>query len=75
MLRLMLLRHAKAVAESAGGDHARALSPRGKHQAEEMGRYMLAQGLLPDAAIASDSVRTDSGGPQQSAASSSSSDR
>ena len=58
MLRLMLLRHAKAVAESAGGDHARALSPRGKHQAAEIGRYMLAEGLLPDAMLASDSVRT-----------------
>lgn len=58
MLRLMLLRHAKALAESAGGDHARALAGRGRHQAQEMGRYMQAEGLLPDAMLASDSVRT-----------------
>ena len=36
MLRLMLLRHAKARAETATGDHARPLSQRGHHQAHAM---------------------------------------
>ena len=58
MLRLMLLRHAKAEPDNGRPDHARALSPRGRNQARDTGHYMVAEGLLPDAIVASDSVRT-----------------
>ena len=58
MLRLMLLRHAQAEAGNGRTDHARALTPGGRGQALEMGHYMQAEDLLPDAIVASDSART-----------------
>ena len=58
MRRLLLLRHAKAVPHSKGGDIARELSPRGRRDAERMGRFMFEAGLLPDAILVSPSVRT-----------------
>ena len=58
MLRLMLLRHAKAVPETGFGDHARALAARGMADAQRMGRYLVEEGLLPDAVLLSDALRT-----------------
>ena len=58
MLRLILMRHGKAVPESALGDHARALAPRGLAQARRVGQYLAEEGLLPEVVLASDSART-----------------
>ena len=56
MLRLLLLRHAKAVPENAQ-DHSRALAPRGRTNASAMGLYMREQQLLPDLVVTSDALR------------------
>ena len=58
MLRLILLRHAKSVPETGLGDHARTLSPRGITDAQRIGRYLVEEGLLPDAVLLSDAQRT-----------------
>ncbi len=55
--RLILMRHAKAEAESGAGDHARPLSRRGRAEAAEAGRRLAAL-LRPDLVLASDSART-----------------
>lgn len=39
MRRLILLRHAKADAHSAGGDRQRPLTKRGEEDARRVGRY------------------------------------
>jgi phosphohistidine phosphatase len=54
----MLLRHAKSDWPGGVSDHERPLSPRGLAAAPTMGRYMKAEGLLPDLAIVSSAVRT-----------------
>lgn len=56
--RLILIRHAKAVEEDVGGDHARALAERGVADAKVLGAWLLEQGLKPDAAICSTATRT-----------------
>jgi phosphohistidine phosphatase len=56
--RLILIRHAKAVEEDVGGDHARALSERGVADAAALGEWLKAQGLLPDMALCSTATRT-----------------
>lgn len=56
--RLILIRHAKAVEEDVGGDHARALAERGVADAKALGSWMLEQGLKPDAALCSTAART-----------------
>ncbi len=59
MLRLMLLRHAKAERSPPGGsDIERRLDNRGRHDAPLIGAYLLGQGLLPDAAVVSPAART-----------------
>lgn len=58
MMRLMLLRHAKADGDIGEGDHARRLSARGIHEAAELGTYLAEQHLMPDLILASDSTRT-----------------
>ena len=59
MKRLLLLRHAKAVPGGAGiEDHERALMPRGREDAERMGRYIAKSGFTPDVILASTSTRT-----------------
>ena len=58
MLRLMLLRHAKAESESSEGDHARRLSPRGVQDAAHLGDYLAGEALLPDLILASNATRT-----------------
>ena len=57
MLRLLLLRHAKAVAHNAQ-DHSRALAPRGREDARGLGLYLREQHLLPDVILTSDALRT-----------------
>ena len=57
MLRLLLLRHAKAVPENAQ-DHNRALALRGRTNASALGLYAREQHLLPDLVITSDALRT-----------------
>ena len=58
MRHLLLLRHAKAVAHSKGGDIERELAPRGRRDAGLLGRHMLGKGLRPDLALVSASART-----------------
>lgn len=58
MLRLMLLRHAKAVAHRDIGDHGRGLAPRGVANARALGRDWSHERLLPDLALISDARRT-----------------
>ena len=57
MLRLLLLRHAKAVPHNAQ-DHGRALAPRGRDNASAMGAYLREHHLFPDIILTSDSLRT-----------------
>jgi len=57
MLRLLLLRHAKAVGPSAN-DFARALAPQGRDEAVAMADYLKTELLLPDFVLASDAART-----------------
>ncbi len=58
MRRLFVLRHAKAVASSGGGDFDRALAPRGRRQAENFGRWLARRSGAPDLAIVSPARRT-----------------
>lgn len=58
MLRLMLLRHAKAVPHGAAPDFDRALDERGRGEAEDVGAYLLAEQLWPDLALVSPALRT-----------------
>lgn len=53
----MLLRHAKAEPHS-GSDHERALAPRGRSQALEVGRRLAALGWAPQLVLVSDALRT-----------------
>jgi phosphohistidine phosphatase len=60
MRRLILLRHAKADPKHRGDerDHARKLAPRGVTDSPRMGRYLAEEGIGIDAALVSDSART-----------------
>ncbi|MBV1702182.1 MAG: histidine phosphatase family protein [Hyphomicrobiales bacterium] len=58
MLRLMLLRHAKAVADQGNGDHARALSPRGSADAAALGKALGLEYLVPELVLVSSATRT-----------------
>ncbi len=59
MRTLHLLRHAKAQREIPdGGDHARALAPRGQRAALLMGEYLRQQRVLPDLVLVSGARRT-----------------
>jgi len=59
MPRLLLLRHAKAERARAGDkDHSRALSKRGRRDAEEMGRRIAESGERPELLLCSTSERT-----------------
>lgn len=55
---LVVMRHAKAAGGSTGGDAARELTGSGRAAAEEMGRWLVDQGVRPDVVVASPSVRT-----------------
>jgi phosphohistidine phosphatase len=56
--RLILTRHAKAVEEDVGGDHARPLSERGLADAAALAVWLTTHGLTPDAALCSTATRT-----------------
>jgi phosphohistidine phosphatase len=58
MLRLILLRHAKAVQHAGGSDRDRTLNRRGEKDADRLGSYIAAEGLIPDLVIVSDAART-----------------
>ena len=58
MLRLLLLRHAKAEQDSGEGDFARALTARGRSDAVKMGRALDTRAYIPDLVLCSSSKRT-----------------
>jgi len=58
MRRLLILRHAKAVAPSNGDDFARVLTERGREDARRMGAFIAERRLSPDRAIYSGAART-----------------
>ena len=58
MLELIILRHAKAVAESDGPDRERHLKERGKNQALAQGEWLKAQNLMPTHILCSPAART-----------------
>jgi phosphohistidine phosphatase len=55
--RLVLVRHAKAE-PFAATDRDRALTDRGRRDAERVGEYLRAHGVVPDHAVVSSAVRT-----------------
>lgn len=57
MPRLLLVRHAEAVAGAGEGDRERPLSAQGRADAANMGSYFRASGLAPDLALASPARR------------------
>ena len=57
MRTLLLLRHGKAEERATGGDHARALTRRGRQDSATIGERMQALGLRPDAVVTSDARR------------------
>lgn len=54
---VLLVRHAKAAARDAGGDHARPLTARGRADAAALGRWLGRHHLVPDLVVCSDAVR------------------
>jgi phosphohistidine phosphatase len=56
MKRLLLLRHAKAVTDSPGGDHARVLNARGREDAARMAAFLHSE--KPDRIFCSSAART-----------------
>ncbi len=52
------MRHAKAVDEDVGGDHARGLSPRGQADAAALAVWLKEQGLMPELTLCSTASRT-----------------
>src|SRR3954454_24332411 len=58
MLRLILLRHAKAAPHAGGGDPERPLTQRGRRDAARVGDYLASHGLFPDLAVVSTAKRT-----------------
>jgi phosphohistidine phosphatase len=57
MRRLLLLRHGKAAQQSAGGDRERPLTRRGLADARHVGEFLVAQGMTPELAVASNARR------------------
>ena len=58
MRRLMLLRHAEAGRPEGVDDHDRPLTPHGRKQSAEMGKYLARQGWTPQLALISTAKRT-----------------
>lgn len=58
MLRLILMRHAKAAPHAGGGDSERPLTQRGRRDALRVGDYFAGAGLFPDLAVTSTAKRT-----------------
>lgn len=56
---LVLMRHAEAKQNGAGGgDFSRELTKKGRTAARQVGAWLLAQGVRPDAVVASPATRT-----------------
>jgi phosphohistidine phosphatase len=58
MLRLLLLRHAKATPFTGSGDHERDLTARGRADAARVGAFIAGEKIAPQAAVHSGSRRT-----------------
>lgn len=59
MLRLLLLRHAKAVPFTGSGDHERALTERGRADAARLGAFIAGKKITPQEAVHSGAKRTE----------------
>lgn len=59
MLRLLLLRHAKAVPFTGSGDHERALAERGRADAARLGAFIAGKKIAPQEAVHSGARRTE----------------
>jgi phosphohistidine phosphatase len=59
MLRLLLLRHAKAVPFAGSGDHERGLTERGRADAAQLGAFIAKEKIAPQAAVHSGARRTE----------------
>lgn len=57
MKRLVVMRHARPE-QVAATDHQRPLSEGGRDDAAAVGRWLAAQGIIPDRALVSDALRT-----------------
>jgi phosphohistidine phosphatase len=57
MRTLLILRHGKAANEDSGLDRDRALTKRGKREAEQMGQRLREHDLVPDRIISSSALR------------------
>ena len=57
MKTLLIVRHAKAQPDAPDGDHARALTDRGRRDARTMGGYLSSLVDVPDAIVTSDARR------------------
>lgn len=55
---LLVLRHAKAAGEPGVNDLRRPLTGRGRRNADAAGRWLLAQGIIPDRVVCSTAERT-----------------
>jgi phosphohistidine phosphatase len=58
MKTLLILRHGKAAPEDGGGDAVRPLAKRGKREAEQMGKLLRTEDLVPDRILSSSARRT-----------------
>lgn len=58
MRSLLILRHGEAGHSFSGDDHARTLTSHGEQQARQVGSWLRVSGLLPDATVCSDAMRT-----------------
>jgi phosphohistidine phosphatase len=58
MHTLLVMRHAKAAGEPGVNDLQRPLTPRGRRDADAAGRWLAAQGIVPDRVICSPAQRT-----------------
>lgn len=59
MKTLILMRHAKSAwGDAMAGDHQRALNPRGRKAARDVGLWLARMGFVPDEVLVSDATRT-----------------
>lgn len=58
MRSLLILRHGEAGHSFSGDDHARTLTSHGEQQARQVGSWLRDSGLVPDATVCSDAMRT-----------------
>lgn len=56
--RITLVRHAKAVPDERGDDHARVLAPQGREAAVALGDWLRKNALMPELVLCSTATRT-----------------